>query len=512
MITPSDLGLPEKFTEFRPNQLETAAKIATSAKFAYMLDSPTGTGKSLIAAVVQKLIEKKILYICTTKQLQDQLLSDFPYARTLKGRNNYVCLKYKNMYPRITAEECSNTEINPCEQLSECPYMVAKREALSAPLAVLNTSYFLTEANYVGTFSDQELIVVDEADTLEDHLMSFVDVTITQRQLDDLQLDPPRFKTKFASWVEWAREAALVLKPRLASIQRELEGSWATVDFDLMKDEKRLSRLLAKLLFFIKEVDKNWVWFPQESQWSFKPVWVAKYAENSFWKHTKKVLMMSATILDYTQVSRNIGLDVMKVSYKALPSPFPKENRPVYLDYAASVTNKTMREALPRLVEKIRKILEDHPDEKILVHTVTYKIRDYLTQFLDKRRTMTHSIFDRNSVLDAFKRSDQPKVLLSPSMDRGVDLPQEECRVIVIAKVPFGDLGDPQISRRVHASRDGNNWYTHKAISKVIQMSGRAVRSKDDYAVTYILDEQFDRVYKENRRMFPAWFREAIVR
>jgi len=512
MLTPVEFGLPETFTSFRENQLETAAKICASPKYCFMLDAPTGIGKSLIAATAQKLMEKKVVYLCITKQLQDQLLRDFPYARTLKGRGNYVCLKYKSMYPRVTAEECSHTEINPCEQMGACPYMVAKREALAAPLAILNTSYFLTEANYVGTFSDQEMIVVDEGDALEDILMSFVNVTITQRQLDQLQLEPPRYKTKFESWIEWANEAAGVLKPRLASIQRELEGNWATVDFDLMREEKKLSRLLAKLLFFIREVDKNWVWLPGEDQWSFKPVWVGKYAENAFWKHTKKVLMMSATILDYMQVSRNVGLDVMKVAYKALPSPFPKENRPVYLDYAASVTNKTMVEALPKLLAKVRKILEDHPNDKVLVHTVSYKIRDYLMQYLDKSRVMTHSTFDRDSVLEMYKRSLQPKVLLSPSMDRGVDLPGDQCRVVIIAKVPYGDLGDPQISKRVHASRDGNQWYAHKAVSKIIQMSGRAVRSKDDWAETFILDEKFEGLYAENRRMFPKWYTEAIIR
>lgn len=512
MITPSDFGLPERFTEFRPDQLEIAAKIANTSKYAFMLDAATGVGKSLIAAAVQKIIDKKAVYLCTTKALQDQLLHDFPYARTLKGRGNYPCLKYLKMYPRITAEECSNKETDPCGQFSNCPYMIAKREALGAPLAVLNTAYFLTEANFVGTFSDQEFIILDEADTLEDALMSFVDVTITQKQLDSLKLDPPKYRTKFEAWVEWASEAAGVLRPRLTSIQRELEGSWATVDFDLMKEEKRLSRLLAKLVFFVKEVDKNWVWFPQDTQWSFKPVWIAKYAENAFWKHTKKVLMMSATILDYMQISRNTGLDVMKVTYKALPSPFPKENRPIYLDYAASVTNKTMQEALPKLVVKIQKILKDYPDQKILIHCVSYKIRDYLAQFLDKTRIMTHSTFDRESVLEAYKKSPQPKVLLSPSMDRGVDLPNNECRVIIIAKVPYPDLGDPQISKRVHASRDGNQWYAHKTISKIIQMSGRAVRSKDDHAETYILDEKFNGLYSENKRMFPKWFVEAIIR
>ncbi len=511
-IVPGDLNLPEKFTTYREGQFEISAKIASSEKYCYMLDAPTGAGKSLIAASVQRLMDKKILYICTTKQLQDQLLHDFPYARTLKGRSNYVCLKYRAMYPRVTAEECSHTEANPCEFHGPCPYRIAKAEALEAPIAVLNTAYFLSEANFVGTFSEQDMIVIDEADTLEEQLMSFVNVTITQKQLNELQLQPPKFKTKFESWIEWANEAVSILNPRLNSIREALEGAWSTTDFDLMREEKRLSRLVSKLQFFVKEVDKNWIWSATEQQWSFKPVWVAKYAEGVFWKHTKKALMMSATILDYIQVCKNVGLDINKVAYKALPSPFPKENRPIYLDYVGPVTAKTMQEALPKLVVKCRQILADNPNDKILIHCVTYKIRDYLMQYLDKKRTMSHGSFDREAALEAYKRSSEPKVLLSPSMDRGVDLPDDQCRVIIIVKVPYPDLGDPQISKRVHASTDGNVWYAHKSISKIIQMAGRGVRSKDDYAVTYILDEQFGRLFREHHKMIPQWFREAILK
>jgi CRISPR/Cas system-associated endonuclease/helicase Cas3 len=54
MIRPIDLGLPQKFEEFRQDQFENAARIASSKKFIYLLDSPTGTGKSIIAATVQK--------------------------------------------------------------------------------------------------------------------------------------------------------------------------------------------------------------------------------------------------------------------------------------------------------------------------------------------------------------------------------------------------------------------------------------------------------------------------
>ncbi len=511
MLVPKDFQLPEKFTTFRPGQLEITAKIAASDKYAFLLDAPTGVGKSLIAAMVQRLRGTQIVYICTTKQLQDQLLHDFPYARTLKGRSNYPCLKYKDMFPRVTAEECRKSELNPCDFENQCPYLVAKREALRAPIAVLNTAYFLTEANYIGTFSNTEYLVIDEFDAIEDTLMSFVEVLITQKQLDKLEIDPPKLKTKFASWVEWSRTALNVLEPRLASLRNELESTWATTDFDLMREEKNLGRLVGKLRFFIKEVDKNWVWYPSSDRWSFKPTWIAKYSQNNLWKHAKKVLGMSATILDSIQMCRNIGLEISSFEYKALPSPFPKENRPVRYQPVANVIRKEMNTALPALVKRVAEIIDEHPDEKILVHTVSYEVRNYLKDNLDQHRIITHDTFNRADILETFKGSVKPLVLLSPSMDRGVDLPGEECRVIIIAKVPYPDLGDPQVNKRVHASKDGNNWYAHKAVSKIIQMSGRAVRNEKDYAETYILDRQFKKVYVDHRKLFPAWFKESVI-
>ncbi len=511
MLTPKDLELPEKFTSFRPGQLEIATKIAVSKKYAYLLDAPTGVGKSLIAAAVQKLLGKQVVYVCTTKQLQDQLLKDFPYARTLKGRNNYPCAKYPKMFPRVSAAECTKTPAHPCAQEGECAYMIAKRAALSSPLAVLNTAYFLTEANYVEGFSGLDFLVIDEFDTVEDLLMGFIEVLITQRQLDQLELEPPKFKTKFESWIEWSKQAIGILEPRLINLRRELESVWATTDFALMKEEKNLARLVGKLRFFVKEVDANWVWFPGEDSWSFKPVWIAKYAHNSLWKHTKRVLGMSATILDRFQISRNTGLEFENVEYKQLDSPFPKENRPVRFEPCANVINKEMDVALPVLTETIKRLLEKHSDEKILLHTVSYRVAKYLRENLHSDRIMTHDLKTRTQVLENFKNTARPMVLLSPSMDRGVDLPDEQCRVVIIAKVPYPDLGDPQISKRVYASRDGSRWYAHKAVSKIIQMSGRAVRSETDYAVTYILDEQFKRVYNDNKMMFPAWFKEALV-
>lgn len=517
MITPQMLNLPPKFQEYRPGQFEIACKIADSSKYYYMLDAPTGIGKSLIAATIQRIFEKNIAYLCTTKQLQQQILDDFPYARTLKGRSNYVCLKFAKQWPKISADDCSDKESAPCLEKPSCPYHKAKLAALSAPIAVLNTAYFLTEANFVGGFSGQKLLLIDEADTIENMLMSFIEVTITEKQLDELEMDPPKFKTKFESWVEWAKFALNKLIPRLRDLERVIESNdksaWGTVDFVMMREYKMLERLVKKLTFFVKEVNGTWVWYQGEDNWVFKPTWVAPYAKEYLWKHAERAVGMSATILDYAQRAKDVGVEINTVGYSALTSPFPKENRPIFVENIANVVNKELDTALPKLVTRIKDIMnKEHPDDKGLIHCVSYKILNYLKQNLPASRVMTHTTFNRTEVLDTFKASQQPKVLLSPSMDRGVDLPEDQCRFVIIAKMPYPDLGDPQVSKRVYSSKDGNRWYALQTVSKIIQMSGRGVRSVSDHADTYILDAQFNRLFMEWPNMFPKWWKEAIVR
>lgn len=517
MLTPADYDLPAKFVDFRPKQFEIAAKVANNKKFAAMIDAPPGVGKTLIAGTVQKILENPINYIVTTKQLQDQILDDFPYAKTVKGRNNYPCAKFPRDFPTVTAEMCThqkNTK-NECTVRGRCAYMIAKQKAARAPLAVLNMSYFLAEVNYnpESPFKERSLSVIDEFDTVDDQLMNFIELVITKKQLDKLDIEPPKFKTKFEAWVEWAKQAQIAVSEMVNQLERNAEEEWFTESFADIRRLIVLKRLLSKLRFFVSNVDDSWVWYPGQDRWTFKPVWIDKYAPSNLWNHTSRIIGMSATILDPFQTARNIGLTLggKEYSYDALPCPFPKENRPIVYRPTANVVNSEMIWALPKIRKEVERIMSDHKDDRILIHTVSYKIKDYLLSNISSNRFITHTTFDRIEVLEKFKASKDPLVLVSPSMDRGVDLPYDTCRVNIIVKVPFGDLGDPQIKKRVYGSKDGNHWYAHKAVSNIIQRAGRIVRAEDDYGITYILDEQFGKLLSQHRNLFPKWFREAII-
>ena len=79
-----------------------------------------------------------------------------------------------------------------------------------------------------------------------------------------------------------------------------------------------------------------------------------------------------------------------------------------------------------------------------------------------------------------------------------------------MAKVPFPYLGDPQVSKRMHMP-GGKQWYAVQTVRTIVQMTGRGVRSKDDWCATYVLDSQFgSNIYKRHKRLFPEWWREAV--
>lgn len=123
---------------------------------------------------------------------------------------------------------------------------------------------------------------------------------------------------------------------------------------------------------------------------------------------------------------------------------------------------------------------------------------------------MTHESGDREEALESFKASRRPLVMLSPSFDRGVDLPEaDNCGAVMICKMPYLSLGDPQIKAKVDLP-GGWTWYALKACQTLVQMTGRSVRSPRQRCDTYIYDAQFARLRSRMGEVLPAWWQAAI--
>lgn len=506
-----DPGLPGWITELRPHQVQAVGEVVEAfergAKVVF-LDAPTGSGKTLIGECVRRLVGGgQSLYTCSTLTLQDQFLDDFDYAKVVKGRRNYAT----EMGPvEATCDDCPGglDDCPFCEV--NCPYLVARDRAVGSRLGVLNTAYMLTIWNKGrGQFLDRDLVIVDECDLLEGAVMGYAEVRVHEGAMLRYRLPYPKKKTVRASWIEWVRE----VRPMLTTRAQQIRGN----DLRSLREKKRLVRLvgdLSVLMVGLMDEDSKWVYAPEGKAVVFKPVTVDQLGMGLLWGRGKRFLVMSASIISAGQMADDLGLED-EWDLVTVPSTFDPGNRPIHVCNVGSMSAKAKEGTLPRMKEAVRKIVDGHPGERVLVHTVSYalakEVSDYLTRHLDNRTVVTYvGGTGRQAALTEYLETDGA-VLVAPSMDRGVDLPGDKCRVQVICKVPYPYLGDEQVKARLYGTRGGESWYAVQTVRTMVQMTGRGVRSASDRATTYILDGAFVKLWKQWERLFPEWWREAVA-
>lgn len=500
---------------FRQYQEEAIRFVHESTKPICVIQAPTGSGKSLIGMCVGTLFDD-FTYVVSSKQLQSQLHQDFPEVEIMKGRNNYDCLL------RIgkTCDDCLHSKISPCPYKPMCPYEVQKKRVLNAKWRLLNYHYYLTECNYVGGFSGSSILVCDEGDLLEGLLANFVSLRIPEGLLKRLDIGPPRFKTAEAehgveSWIDWAQnEAGAKVYRRLSDVQEEMEsiGDPDHPDLEGLKgDENNLKTVYNRLEIFVKHVDDNWIFEEKSKSYSFRPTWMPEeLSEQYFFRHAERVVLMSATFPPPAILGKLLGRPPGDFDYLEIPSVFPIENRLVYLKPVGNITYKLFDTEAPKILDEINRLLAKHLYEKGIIHAVSYRLSQLIMDNIGIDRLITHNRKNREEVLERFKQSDRPLVLVSPSMERGVDLPDDKCGFIVYAKAPFLSLGDKLTSKRVFGSSIGALWYRSLCAQTIVQGCGRGVRHINDKCVSYLLDEQMYRLVMDSRSLFPKDFIDAV--
>jgi ATP-dependent DNA helicase DinG len=243
-----------------------------------------------------------------------------------------------------------------------------------------------------------------------------------------------------------------------------------------------------------------------------KPLDISPYCKDVFNRCTK-ALIMSATILDSRAFCRNVGLNVADVKFIQVQSDFPIENRPVYpLNIAyLNYDNWQRRETKSSIAEAVDNIMKAHGKEKGIIHTTSYEqlnfIKENISQDNSQRLLVTGPDLQREEIIDEHINSRKPTVLISPSLYTGIDLKDNLSRFQIITKIPYPNLHD----RWIRAKRDiDNGWYEWQTALRLVQAYGRSIRSKEDWAKTYVLDSAFDPFVNKNRNIFPDWFKQAV--
>ncbi len=82
------------------------------------------------------------------------------------------------------------------------------------------------------------------------------------------------------------------------------------------------------------------------------------------------------------------------------------------------------------------------------------------------------------------------------------------CSAQILLKVPFADIGDRRVKRRLELGH--RQWYENQAMLEVIQAYGRAVRAEDDTARFYVVDGSFIELVRNTWQFIPEWFKAAL--
>ena len=204
-----------------------------------------------------------------------------------------------------------------------------------------------------------------------------------------------------------------------------------------------------------------------------------------------------------------LGIPLNQVDFLSLHSSFPAERRPIQYLPIGRVSGDNID--YDKITAAVDSIIEHHEGESGLVHTANYNIaRHVLTTSRHGDRLMGHESADRAARLNEFRLS-PGRVMVSPSMGVGVDLPYDLCRFQIIVKIPFPNAGDP-VRRAQAQTAFGKKLAIYDTAMALQQTYGRIMRAQDDWGVTYLLDQNWDWFQHSAKEFILPWFNEAIHR
>lgn len=553
---PSDLGIEtgDGKDQWREGQRDTINLIirAFRTKRFVLASMPTGSGKTIVATAVQRIMGWSSVNLTHTIQLQKQYAETLPWAQVVTGRRNHYCELTEEGQPTIYADTAICSVGDSCDYIRPdgCSYYKMLFGAADNPQAVINYAYatrilqlprmkrMKTEGNPDGKNPfHRELLVCDEGDLAEGAIVQAARISLTpQRWVDwELEFAPPSlektkwddYKTykdltmeyKVIAWKEWARDTYSNIEDyaNVAADTFRVDPSDAN-----RKERGRLQGMVSTLDAIMSIGNpKEWVIEEDGNKIHIRPLWAYSVAERMLFKPFQHILIMSGTL--HPIVMDMLGIDKEEAEYIDVKSTFPTENRPVFYWPVIRLNRHAGEAEWDRLASAIEFLATNGKlkEQKGIVHTGSHKIAAELYDRLRwslPNRNITNArgvpgAMETEEALRYFRDAEQPLILITPSVATGVDLPY----LIgwqVIAKVPYGNLGDPITKARFdfelrEGDKFGRKVYDMEAMSTVIQAAGRAVRAPDDRGVTYILDGNYWQLHK--RTVHPSHYDSAFL-
>lgn len=563
--TPADLGLPAKFAHWRPWQWAIIERILNSNKRFFVLCAPCGSGKSLLSEALAAISGWRTVLLTSTKGLQDQVSTEFGGLVTdIRGMSNYACAEAPRLglvggveannisaadAPCSTGYKCYRRMRGP----EQCEYFRKYWEARQARNLVTNYQCWMYDAKRTlgealhipecdwehqktatdpdDLFTPVELLICDEADEALGELSRYVGIEIGRQECLCCHTVWPDPGKDLEGWKRWAGIEYRDIDSRVRKLETSLKGT----DSGSWSQDLKLLKALRDKLYTLSKIHMDDDWIVDEGidgepktksrgragkshhdvkaaflSVSFAPLAPARFAEGCLWRGVQKIVLMSATVRKKTAELLGVSDDDME--FIELPSAFPASSRQII--HVPSIQMNYRNEQDDRLMmlwfQRLDAVLRFRVERgwKGIIHSVSYRRARFIVDNSEfKRYMLIHDSRNRAEIVEEFRRSKGPCILVSPSVGTGYDFAGDQARFQIISKIPFASVKDEIMKARQEKDPE---YGIFLASQLLIQITGRGTRAEDDWCENIILDDNWLWAVKKMRKFLPQWWLEGL--
>jgi len=499
-ISTEELGLPEKFDDWRPCQITGINRALNPQARVQVHAMPTGSGKSLSYVGTSLITEDRSLYLTATKGLQDQIAADFRSVgiADLRGRQNYRCRMGKNM-------TCEDGKHAGCydAKTTACPHRCAVETAKKSRRVVTNYHCWMShnlfgEKDALGSF---DALVLDELHSVPEIICGIIGVEFTVEDVYKyIGTEFPENADDIKEWRSWAAHHLSA-----SNAKREALGTYIRDSGDSkMATIRELSKWngICRRLELVAGMRGPWVVETSAHGYRLDPLWPSQYAEHALLSGIPRVYGYSATVSPKTV--HMLGINPDDLQYFQYPSTFPAKRSPVYRIPTCRVDRHMTPSDKGFWISRMDQILARRGDRKGIIHCVSYQRREEIMRESEYSRWMVgHTPDETAEVMEWFRACKPPMYLVSPSVTTGYDFPGSDCEVQIIAKLPFPDSRSRVMQAR---SKADPLYIPYLTAQTLVQATGRGMRYRADQCENFIVDDHIARMMAAHRDQFLDWW------
>lgn len=524
---------PDSFTpqDHQVSGLQQIYEAINSGEKYIIVQAPTGSGKSFFSKTFanatqdsdpeyRRLVEGYHAYsddyvgvferfkkhgafaLTTTKALQDQYKNLFGESVVFKGKMNYQCEVDESF--TVDAAPCviSSNLKRKCWGDCICPYYEARNEALISKFSVLNYASFFNLPDHV---KKRQIIVCDECSELEDEIVKNYSVVVNYKQLAYLGVEVEKLKSEDNNKVlGWLGDCFTAITEVIENFNDR--ARFEKNKIELLKQQQRRDLAEAVSHTLNHWGDAQYIVEKDAEKVSITPFKIDKLSSCLF-DFAEVVILMSATIVDKDIFAKNLGITQYK--YIEIPSTFDAKKSPILCHTKYPLSYKTLDTNLPKVIDLVEQIANNHKGEKGIIHTHSFAITQAVQKRLSSKRFLYREEGTNNeSIIREHTLRTDDTVLVSPSLTMGLDLKGDLGKWQIIVKLPYPSLANKRVKMLFDKDPD---WYKMKMFITLIQAAGRCTRTKEDESVTYILDGLSGKVIVQNKDILPKHFLARIV-